>query len=82
MKIAFDPIKSRLISGGADSHLKFHDLDSEKVMYNIKLPSELASFDISSDGKHYSIGMADGTFLVRSKKFTKEYTETGEEIVD
>ena len=51
-------------------------------MYNIKLPSPLSSFDASSDGVHFGIGMVDGSFLLRSKKFTREYWEDGSLIED
>lgn len=69
--------------------MKFHDLRiqnddddvvevqkaEEKVMYTVKLPSEVLSFDISSDGENYALGLLNGTLLVRSKKFTKEDEE-------
>jgi len=46
------------------------------------LPSPLSSFDASSDGNHFAVGMSDGSFLLRSKKFTWEYHEDGTEILD
>lgn len=82
MKLSFDKVKNRLVSGAADQHVKFHDLTSELVSYNVKLPSPLSSLDFSSDGKHFAIGMIDGSLIIRSKKFTREYTEDGEEIED
>jgi len=51
-------------------------------MYNIKLPSPLSAFSASVDGNHYAVGMSDGTFLLRTKKFTREYKEDGTEIID
>lgn len=75
LNVRYDSIKQRLITAGADCHLKFHDLINEKVMYTIKLPSEILSFDISSDGQNYALGLINGTLLVRSKKFTKEDDE-------
>lgn len=69
-----------MISGSIDQHIKFHDLESYKLVYNIKLPSALSSFDASSDGNHFAIGMSDGSFLLWSKKFTREYAE--EELMD
>jgi len=75
LNVRYDKIKQRLISAGADCHLKFHDLVNEKVMYTIKLPSEILSFDMSSDGQNYALGLINGTLLVRSKKFTKEDEE-------
>lgn len=75
LNVRYDSIKQRLITAGADCHLKFHDLVNEKVMYTIKLPSEILSFDISSDGQNYALGLINGTLLVRSKKFTKEDDE-------
>ena len=47
-------------------------------MYTVKLPSEILSFDISSNGENYAIGLLNGTLLVRSKKFTKEEDEQEE----
>jgi WD40 repeat protein len=76
--VRYDSHKKRLISSGGDCHLKFHDLESEKVMYTVKLPSEILSFDISSDGENYALGLLNGTLLVRSKKFTKEDDEEEE----
>jgi WD40 repeat protein len=70
MKVVFDKTKNRLVSGAADQHIKFHDLTSELVTYNIKIPSPLSSLDFSSDGKHFAIGMVDGSLVIRSKKFT------------
>lgn len=72
LKVRYDVNRQRLITGGSDSHLKFHDLAAEKVMYTIKLPSEILSMDISSDGNHYALGLVNGTLLVRSRKFDNE----------
>lgn len=72
LKVRYDSVKGRLITGGSDCHLKFHDLDSQKVMYTMKLPSEILSMDISSDGQNYALGLVNGTLLVRSKKFEEE----------
>ncbi|CAI2366443.1 unnamed protein product [Moneuplotes crassus] len=73
--VRYDSAKQRLISAGADCHLKFHDLVNEKVMYTVKLPSEVLSFDISSDGQNYALGLVNGTLLIRSKKFTPDEDE-------
>jgi U3 small nucleolar RNA-associated protein 15 len=78
LKVKYDSVKERLITGGSDSHMKFHDLAEQKVMYTIKLPSEILSMDISSDGQHYSLGLANGTLLVRSRKFEPELDENDE----
>jgi U3 small nucleolar RNA-associated protein 15 len=75
LNVRYDNAKGRLISAGSDSHLKFHDLDSQKVTYTMKLPSEILSFDISSDGQNYALGLLNGTLLVRSKKFTQDGDE-------
>lgn len=64
MKVVVDKVKNRLVSGAADQHIKFHDLSTEKVSYNIKIPSPLSALDFSSDGKHFAIGMIDGSFLI------------------
>jgi len=82
MKVHYEHNRKRLITGGADCMLKFHDLEAQKVKYNIKLPSMLVAFDYSANAQHYAMGLADGTILVRSKKFTKEYAEDGTEVVD
>ena len=55
--------------------MKFHDLENQKVMYTIKLPSEILSMDISSDGQHYALGLINGTLLVRSRKFESDLDE-------
>lgn len=92
LNIKYDKVRERLITAGADWHLKFHDINiqsgtdevglfnvtDEKVMYTVKLPSEILSFDISSNGENYAIGLLNGTLLVRSKKFTKEEDEQEE----
>lgn len=75
LNVKYDGVKQRLITAGADSHLKFHDLESQKVTYTMKLPSEVLSFDISSDGQNYALGLLNGTLLVRSKKFTQDEDE-------
>lgn len=75
LKVKYDTLKQRLITAGSDCHLKFHDLQSEKVVYTVKLPSEILSFDISSNGENYALGLLNGTLLVRSKKFTVEEGE-------
>ena len=89
LNVKYDKVRERLITAGADWHLKFHNLNiqpssddlnkfsitNEKVVYTVKLPSEILSFDISSNGENYAIGLLNGTLLVRSRKFTKEDEE-------
>lgn len=41
----------------------------------MKLPSEILSMGMSSDGQNYALGLLNGTLLVRSKKFTDEDDE-------
>lgn len=37
------------------------------VAYKIKVPSEIFAFDVSGDGNHYSMGLSDGSLVIRSK---------------
>ena len=39
-----------------------------KVVYKVKLPSELFAMDFSVDGNNYAIGLNDGSFIIKSKK--------------
>lgn len=37
------------------------------MAYKVKVPSEIFAFDISSDGNHYSMGLNDGSLIIKSK---------------
>jgi len=37
------------------------------VAYKIKVPSEIFAFDFSGDGNHFSMGLADGSLVIKSK---------------
>lgn len=50
-----------------------------KVVYKVKLPSELFAMDFSVDGNHYAIGLNDGSLIIKSKKFDTVETKDEEE---
>ena len=37
------------------------------MAYKIKVPSEIFALDFSSDGNHFSMGLSDGSLLIKSK---------------
>lgn len=79
MQVKYEKNKNRLISGGYDQHLKFFDASNFKVVYSIKTPSEITSFNISPDGNHYAIGLNDSSLIIRSRKELQEKEEDEEE---
>lgn len=55
--------------------IKFFDVsDSHEmsVAYKIKVPSQIFALDFSADGKHFSMGLADGSLLIKSKTLEPE----------
>ena len=44
----------------------------------MKVPSEIFTMDFSSDGNHYSIGLNDGTIIIKSKQIEDEEEENEE----
>ena len=59
-----------MIAGGLDNQLKFFNVSDDhqlSVAYKIKLPSEILAMDFSSDGNHFSMGLADGSLVIKSK---------------
>lgn len=70
MKTRFDKLRSRLLVGGLDSHLKIIQIEENlelKIAYKIKVPSEIFSLDISNDGNHFGLGLNDGSLVIKSK---------------
>ena len=68
--MCYDAGRDRIIAGGLDSQLKFFNIDDEhnmSVAYKIKVPSEIFALDFSSDGNHFSMGLADGSLVIKSK---------------
>ena len=73
----YDENRDRIIAGGLDCHLKFLEFRGEARnqlvnSYKIKVPSEIMSFDISSDGNHFALGLNDGSLIIKSKMIEKE----------
>ena len=63
-------MRDRVIAGGLDSQLKFFNVSDDhevSVAYKIKVPSEIFAFDVSGDGNHFSMGLADGSLVIKSK---------------
>lgn len=59
-----------MIAGGLDNQLKFFSIEENeglKVAYKIKVPSEIFSMDISSDGNHFGLGLNTGSLIIKSK---------------
>lgn len=69
-----------MVTAGEDGHLKIiqvecdNEIYSHRCVYNIKMPAGIVSFDISSDGNHFAVGLhkkegeiSSTTLLVRSK---------------
>ena len=42
------------------------------VAYKIKVPSEIFGLDFSADGNHFSMGLADGSLVIKSKMLETE----------
>jgi len=74
MRVRYEPTRDRLILGSLDCHLKFFDSEC-RVVYNVKMPSEVMNLSLSSDGHHYAVGLNDGSLVVRSKQIAKEIDE-------
>jgi len=78
MKLRYDKVRDRIVAGGLDNHLKFLSVeDSEtttqlKIVYKIKVPSEIFAVDLSSDGNHFALGLNDGSLIVKSKQIEAE----------
>jgi len=69
-RIRYDKGRDRVVAGGLDSQLKFFNVTDEhqvSVAYKIKVPSEIFAFDFSGDGNHFSMGLADGSLVIKSK---------------
>ena len=66
----YDGARDRVIAGGLDCQLKFFSITDESelsVAYKIKVPSEIFALDISADGNHFSMGLSDGSLVIKSK---------------
>ena len=69
-KVRYDSERDRVIAGGLDCQMKFFsitDANELSVAYKIKVPSEIFALDFSSDGNHFSMGLSDGSLLIKSK---------------
>lgn len=57
------------MAGGLDNQLKFFSIEEDelKVEYKLKVPSEIFALGCSYDGNHYSMGLNDGTLIIKSK---------------
>lgn len=51
----------------------FPQRDQLQVEFKIKLPSEIFALDLSADGNHFSLGLGDGSLIIKSKQ--KEHVE-------
>ena len=69
-RVRYDGARDRVIAGGLDCQLKFFSITDESelsVAYKIKVPSEIFALDISADGNHFSMGLSDGSLVIKSK---------------
>lgn len=70
MRVRWDPTRERLLAGGMDQQMKIFARDEDgtlKVAYKIRVPQEITSLDISSDGLHFALGLSTGSLIVKSK---------------
>lgn len=78
IQVHYDANRNRVIAGGLDQQLKFFSLSDDltvmKLEYRLKLPQAIFSFGMSPDGKHYTIGLVDGSLIMRSKQL-EEFEE-------
>ena len=82
MRVRYEEKRGRVIAGGLDNQLKFFEvsnLGELKLAYKVKVPSEIFCMDVSPDGNHYSIGLNDGSLLIKSKLLESLTTELDEE---
>ena len=69
-RVRYDAGRDRVVAGGLDNQLKFFNVTDDhevSVAYKIKVPSEIFALDFSSDGNHFSMGLSDGSLVVKSK---------------
>lgn len=62
--------------------IKFFDVSDThemSVAYKIKVPSQIFALDFSADGQHFSMGLADGSLLIKSKTLETAETRTDEQ---
>ena len=70
MRIRYDKSRDRVVAGGLDNQLKFFNVTDEhdvSVAYKIKVPSEIFALDFSADGNHFSMGLSDGSLIIKTK---------------
>jgi hypothetical protein len=83
MRVRWDAGRERLMAGGQDQQLKLFSYNEGqlKVAYKIKLPQELSCMDVSPDGQHFAVGLANGGLLIKSKvaESKEEDLETDEQ---
>lgn len=81
MRLRYDSAQNRLLAGGLDNIVKFFDVQNSQdltVQYQLKVPSEIFAMDFSSDGNHYSLGLNDGTLIIKSKQIEEQEEEESE----
>lgn len=70
MRVRYDATRDRVVAGGLDCQLKIFSVTDDhemSVAYKVKVPSEIFAMDFSSDGNHFSMGLSDGSLLIKSK---------------
>jgi len=65
--LALDSTKTRILSGGLDSFVKFYSLDSFKVTSGKIFKSPVISLAVSNDGSQYSVGTSDCSLTIMKK---------------
>lgn len=84
MNVHYDENRKRVIAGGLDQQLKFFSLSDDctvmRLEYRLKVPAAIMSFGMSPDGKHYTIGLVDGTLIMRSKQLEEFEEEQDDEM--
>lgn len=88
MKVAYDRVRERIIACGLDQQIKFFEMivDEQdqspqlRLQYKIKLHQPIFSFGISFDGSHYTVGLVDGSLLIKSKRLEAFEEEQDDEM--
>lgn len=88
MKVVYDQQRQRLIAAGLDQQVKFFEIFEEetpgelqlRLQYKIKLPKAVFQFGIAADGQHFSVGLADGSLIIKSKQLEEFKEEQDDEM--
>lgn len=59
---------NRLITSSLDAHIKIYELDTLKLLNQIKYNSPVTSFDLTEDLSHLGVGLSDGSFILSKNK--------------